>query len=242
MTLAADPSVLRGSDLFSTLSEAELRAVLDAGVIRRLAKGQRAFAQGDLGVTCHSLLHGRIKVVKTRPDGGQSVLRFIGPGEMYGTVAAMMNQPFPADALAIVDSVEVVWTVSAFRELMVRFPEIGVRCMSCAGFRLMELQTRLGEMSADRVERRIARTLSRLARQAGRRTPEGILIDFPITRQDLAEMSGSTLHTVSRTLAAWDHEGITESTRRHITIRKPHALVALAEDLACDRTDIPAVV
>lgn len=231
MTLTADPSILRSSELFADLADADLRRVLDAGSVRRVPKGQRAFSQGDAGITCHNLLHGRIKIIKTRPDGGQSVLRFIGPGEMYGTVAAMMGQPFPADALAIVDSVEVVWTTPAFRALIERFPAIGVRSTACAGFRLMELQARIGELSADRVERRIARTLSRLARQAGRRAPEGIVIDFPITRQDLAEMSGSTLHTVSRTLSAWDQQGITESTRRHIVVKKPHALVALAEDL-----------
>ena len=231
MNPTADPSILRGSELFAELTDDDLRGVLKAGAIRRVPKGQRAFSQGDAGVTCHSLLHGRIKIIKTRPDGGQSVLRFIGPGEMYGTVAAMMGQPFPADALAIVDSVEVVWTTAAFRGLMERFPAIGVRCMSCTGFRLMELQSRIGELTADRVERRIARTLSRLARQAGRRTPDGIVIDFPITRQDLAEMSGSTLHTVSRTLSSWDQQGITESTRRHIVVKKPHALVSLAEDL-----------
>ncbi len=234
MTTTADPSVLRGSEMFASLSDADLAAVLAAGSIRRLPKGQRAFAQGDAGVTCHSLLHGRVKVVKSRPDGGQSVLRFIGPGDMYGTVAALMDQPFPADAVAVVDSVEVVWTVGAMRSLMQRFPDIALRATASAGTRLIELQQRLGELTADRVERRIARALSRLARQAGKRTDEGVEIDFPITRQDLAEMSGSTLHTVSRTLAAWDQQGITGSTRRHIVIRKPHALVALAEDLAVD--------
>jgi CRP-like cAMP-binding protein len=234
MSHVADPSILQSSELFAGLADADLRSVLDAGSIRRVAKGQLVFAQGDDGLTCHNLLHGRIKIVKSRPDGGQSVLRFIGPGEMYGTVAAMMGQPFPADALAIVDSVEVVWTTPAFRTLMKRYPEIGIRCMSCIGFRLMELQTRIGELTADRVERRIARTLSRLARQAGRRAPEGIVIDFPLTRQDLAEMSGSTLHTVSRTLSSWDQQGITESSRRHIVIRKPHALVAMAEDLPAE--------
>lgn len=237
MSLTADPSVLRGSEMFAALEDGELRAVLKAGAIRRLPKGQQAFAQGDPGVTCHSLLHGRVKVVKSRPDGGQQVIRFIGPGEMYGTVAALMDKPFPADAVAVVDSVEVVWTVEGMRELMQRFPAIAMRSTSAAGARLFELQARLNDMSAERVERRIARALARLARQAGRRTEEGVEIDFPITRQDLAEMSGSTLHTVSRTLSGWDQQGITGSTRRHIVIRKPHALMALAEDLDAARDD-----
>lgn len=229
MSQTLDPVILRGSEMFANLSEEELRAVADAGAVRRLARGRAAFVQGDPGITCHSLLEGRVKVVKTRPDGGQSVLRFIGPGEMYGTVAALMDQPFPADAVAVVDSVELVWTVGAMRALMQRFPAIAMRSTAAAGDRLMELQARVGELTADRVERRIARALLRLARQAGRRTEAGIEIDFPVTRQDLAEMSGSTLHTVSRTLSGWDQAGITGSTRRHIVIRRPPALLAMAD-------------
>jgi CRP-like cAMP-binding protein len=205
--------------------------VLDAGRIRRLPAGTQAFAQGDPGVSCHSLLHGRVKIVQTRPDGSQHVIRFIGPGEMFGTVAALMDRPFPADAIAVVESLEVHWTVETLRELMRRFPDISLRATKGAGERLMELQSRIGELSAERVEQRIARALVRLVRQAGRRTEEGIEIDFPITRQELAEMAGSTLHTASRTLSAWEEQGIVKSGRKRIVVVQPHALVALAEDL-----------
>lgn len=231
MALAPDPSILRGAEMFAGLSDAELREVLDAGRIRRLPVGTQAFAQGDPGVSCHSLLHGRVKIVQTRPDGSQHVIRFIGPGEMFGTVAALMDRPFPADAIAVVESLEVYWTVEILRELMRRFPDISLRATKGAGERLMELQSRIGELSAERVEQRIARALVRLVRQAGRRTEEGIEIDFPITRQELAEMAGSTLHTASRTLSAWEEQGIVKSGRKRIVVVQPHALVALAEDL-----------
>lgn len=231
MALTPDPSILRGAEMFAGLSDGELRQVLDAGRIRRLPAGAQAFAQGDPGVSCHSLLHGRVKIVQTRPDGSQHVIRFIGPGEMFGTIAALMDQPFPADAIAVVESLEVYWTVETMRELMRRFPDIGLRATKGAGERLMELQNRIGELSAERVEQRIARALVRLVRQAGRRTEEGIEIDFPITRQELAEMAGSTLHTASRTLSAWEDQGIVRSGRKRIVVVQPHALVALAEDL-----------
>jgi CRP-like cAMP-binding protein len=231
MGIGPDPSVLRGAEMFARLGDADLRAVIDAGVVRRLPKGMTVFAQGDPGATCHSLLHGRVKVAQTRADGAQVVLRFIGPGEAYGTVAALMDRPFPADAIAVVDSVEAYWTVDTMRGLMRRFPEIALGSTASAGTRLFELQARLGELTAERVEQRIARALVRLVRQAGRKTPEGVEIDFPITRQELAEMSGSTLHTVSRTLSAWESRGVLESSRRHIVVCKPHALVAMAEDL-----------
>jgi CRP-like cAMP-binding protein len=219
---------LANSDMFGALDEAALAAVTAAGSVRRLTAGTTVFAQGDPGHTCHSLLEGRVKIVQTRADGGQSLLKFVGPGEMYGTVAAMMDRPFPADAVAVVDSVEMVWPVAAMRRLIREWPEIGISSTASAGGRLFELQQRMGDLTGERVEQRIARALLRLAEQAGRRSEAGIEIDFPLTRQDLAEMAGATLHTVSRTLAAWDQRGVTASARRRIVIRDSDALAALA--------------
>ena len=224
----SDPWVLRRAEMFEGLSDEQLLDVAGAGLVRRLTTGERIFSQGDPGHSCHSLLTGRVKIVQTLPDGSQSVLRFIGPGEMYGTVAALMDQPFPADALAVTDSTEIRWSVSAFRDLMRRHPEIGVRSTASAGMRLFDLQSRVGEMTTERVEQRIAKAILRLARQAGRPVTGGVEIDFPITRQDLAEMTGSTLHTVSRTLAAWDQSGVTASRRRGVIVRDLAELERLA--------------
>ncbi|HEY8616603.1 Crp/Fnr family transcriptional regulator [Phenylobacterium sp.] len=229
MTVELDPALLEGADMFDVLDAPGRREVLQAGVVRRLPQGKVVFSQGDPGTTCHTLLEGRVKIVQTRPDGGQSVIRFIGPGEMYGTVAALMDKPFPADAVAVLDSTEVYWPVAVMRQLMTRFPQVAIRSAASAGSRLFELQHRVGELSGEKVEQRIARALVRLVRQAGRRTAEGIEIDFPITRQELAEMAGSTLHTVSRTLSAWDEREITASSRRHIVVRKLHVLLDIAE-------------
>lgn len=229
MPIALVPSLLDGADMFDGLDPQGRMAVLEAGSVRPLARGRTVFAQGDPGATCHTLLEGRVKIVQTRPDGAQSVIRFIGPGEMFGTVAALMDKPFPADAIAVLDSVEIYWPVAAMRQLMSRFPHVAMQSTSTAGTRLFELQNRVGELSGEKVEQRIARAVVRLVRQAGRRTADGVEIDFPITRQELAEMAGSTLHTVSRTLAAWDEREITRSARRHIVVTKLHVLLDLAE-------------
>lgn len=219
---------LLNSEMFGALDEAGAEAVLAAGVARRIPAGTTIFAQGDPGATCHSLVEGRVKIVQTHANGGQSVLRFIGPGEMYGTVAAMMGKPFPADAIAVLDSVEVIWSVAAMRRLIREWPQIGMNSTSSAGERLFELQQRMGDLTGERVEQRIARALTRLGAQAGRRTEHGTEIDFPLTRQDLADMAGATLHTVSRILAAWDERGVTRSGRRRIVIRNAESLSALA--------------
>ena len=99
------------------------------------------------------------------------------------------------------------------------------------GERIQVLQDRLREMATERVERRIANTLLRLARQTGRKTPEGVQIDLPLSRQDLAELCGTTLYTVSRTLSRWEMDGIVEAGRERVVIRAPHRLVMIAQDL-----------
>ena len=108
--------------------------------------------------------------------------------------------------------------------------------MQAVGSRLQEAHTRIVEMSTEQVERRIAHALLRLAKQAGRRIDQGVQIDFPISRQDVAEMTGTTLHTVSRTLSAWEQQGLIESGRQRIVIRDPHKLFGLAEGSADDPT------
>jgi CRP-like cAMP-binding protein len=97
--------------------------------------------------------------------------------------------------------------------------------------RFQDLQDRYRELSTERVERRIARVLLRLARQTGQRTERGVLIDLPLSRQDLGEMTGTTLYTVSRTLSGWEQQGLIETGRERIVIRNPHSLVSIAEDL-----------
>jgi hypothetical protein len=104
------------------------------------------------------------------------------------------------------------------------------------GARLQEAHTRVIEMSTEEVERRVARTLLRLANQAGRKVDRGIEIDFPISRQNIAEMTGTTLHTVSRILSAWEQAGIVESGRQRVTLRDAHRLTGARQlTLVLDR-------
>jgi CRP/FNR family transcriptional regulator, nitrogen oxide reductase regulator len=98
--------------------------------------------------------------------------------------------------------------------------------------RLHEAHNRIRELSTERVQQRIARSLLRLVEKVGVKEEGGaIRIDMRLSRQDLAQMNGATLETVSRTLTAWEQKGIVQSGREHITLLKPHQLVTIAEDL-----------
>lgn len=239
MPLTRDPSLLHAMPLFTGLETAALSEVVLHGRTRRFAKGTQIFAQGDEAAAGHALIDGRVKIAQTGPEGQQVVMRFIGPGEMFGTLAMFMGGSYPADAVAVADCVEIYWSVEAMTGLMERHPRIAINALGIIGGRLMEVQHRLRELSTERVERRIARALVRLVRQAGRRVEAGVEIDFPLSRQDLAEMTGTTLHTVSRTLSAWEAQGVVESSRQHVVITKPHLLVAIAEDLPAGK-EVPS--
>ncbi|PWC35897.1 Crp/Fnr family transcriptional regulator [Azospirillum sp. TSO35-2] len=237
MPPSPDPAVLRGMPLFAGLDADALAEVVRHARPRRVPKGTPIFSQGETAAAGHALIDGRVKIVQTGPDGQQVVMRFIGPGEMFGTLAIFTDGLYPADAVAVSDSLALSWPTAAMTVLMERHPAIAMNALTIVGDRLREVQNRLREVSTERVERRIAHALIRLVRQAGRRVEAGVEIDFPLSRQDVAEMTGTTLHTVSRTLSAWESQGIVESGRQQVVIRKPHALVAIAEDLPPLRPD-----
>jgi CRP-like cAMP-binding protein len=110
-------------------------------------------------------------------------------------------------------------------------PDFALAVVAELGRRLREAEARIRDLQSERVERRIARALLRLANKTGVQAAEGIEVGVPLTRQDLAELAGTTLTTASRTLSAWDQQGIVASRRERVTILRPHALVAIAEDL-----------
>ena len=96
---------------------------------------------------------------------------------------------------------------------------------------IQEMQERYRELVTEKVEQRIARVLLRLAGQSGKRVEAGVLIELPFSRQDLAEMAGTTLYTVSRILSAWEKQGLITSGRERVTLTNPHAVMRLAEGL-----------
>ena len=156
------------------------------------------------------------------PEGQNVVIRYMGAGDLVGTVAVVRETPFPATAVAVEDSMVLSWSKATLYEQMDREPVIATNAVRVMGARIEELQARLREAATQRVERRIAATLLRLVRQSGRRTDEGVEIPFTVSRQDLAELSATTLHTVSRTLSAWQQDGIL-SGRRASAHRDPQA-------------------
>lgn len=223
-------ALLGAVDIFAELDERALDEFLRAAHRRRVGKGETVFRQGEEAQSFYVLVDGRLKVTQVTPEGQQVVVRFMGPGEMFGCVAVFGGKRYPGTATAVEDSRLLGWTKGATQHLMERHPRLAINALGTVGGRLQESQARVRELSTERVERRIAHALLRLAEQAGKPVGSGIRIDFAISRQDVGEMTGTTLHTVSRTLSAWEEQGIVEGGRQKITIREPEALLAIADD------------
>jgi cAMP-binding proteins - catabolite gene activator and regulatory subunit of cAMP-dependent protein kinases len=225
-----DRSLVSGLPAFAGLSGEDVDAVLATARSSLFPKDSEVFSQDEEAGQFFLLLSGHIRVVRTTPEGDQVIARYINEGELFGIAIAMGQGTYPATAVAAVDCVVLCWPNAAWPGLQSRAPAFGANAYQTIGARLQDTQSRVVEMSTRQVEQRIAGAVMRLVQQSGRNTDEGVEIDFPITRQDLAEMTGSTLHTVSRLMSAWEDEGIVKSGRQKVTVTDPHALMLVAEN------------
>jgi CRP/FNR family transcriptional regulator, nitrogen oxide reductase regulator len=225
-----DRSLVANLPLFAGFSADELTEILHEARSLRIAKNRNVFAEGEDAHSFFVLLHGHVRASKTTPAGEQVVVRYVAPGETFGVAPAIGLKRYPATATAVDDSVALAWPSATWPRLVSRFPALATNTLQTIGSRLQETHTRVVEMSTQQVEQRVAHALLRLAKQAGHKVEHGVEIGFPISRQDIAQMTGTTLHTVSRVLSGWEQRGLIESGRRRIVVREPHKLLVLAEE------------
>jgi CRP-like cAMP-binding protein len=153
-------------------------------------------------------------------------------GQTFGGIA-MLNPSsgYPATAHVLETSTAMAWDTKQLRLLAEKDSAVSLNTIELMHIYITELQERQKALVTERVEQRIARILLKLAADSGRNVEEGILIDMPITRQSIAEMSGTTLFTVSRTLNEWERSGLLEIGRERVIIRDPHGLIRISDDL-----------
>ncbi len=216
---------------FQGLQPAELREVHRAAYMRRVTRDAFFYHQGDPATAFYILLEGQVKLTEVTADGQQLLVRFVSPGEALGIIAALENTVYPLAAQAVDDCLGLAWDSQSLERLMERYSRIAINGLRLVSQRWHELEERYRELATEKVERRVAQALLRLIRQVGRKVEAGILIDLPLSRQDLAEMTGTTLYTVSRILSQWEQQDLVETGRERVTIRYPHGLALIAEDL-----------
>lgn len=223
-------TLLAAAPIFRQLPTQRAREVARLCQPQSVRRGAFLFREGASADGLYFLAEGRIKVIRETEDGQEVILRVLGPGEIFGGVGGWGGATYPATAIAVEDAVVLRLPASAFAALLGTHPDLGLALVREIAGRLREAESRIIELQTQRAERRLAWTLLRLANKTGVRSAAGIEIATSLSRQDLAELTGTTIGTVSRTISAWERRGLVVAGRERITIRDARGLVMLAED------------
>jgi CRP-like cAMP-binding protein len=225
------PAQLRQVVVFEHASGDDLMLILQNSIPRRVEDGGFFFFQGDPADFLYVLTSGMVKLLQSNPSGQQVNLRTLYPWQMFGALGAVRAESsYPASAQALGDSSALAIGSDFMHSMLETRPALAFDLMKLMTSYIQEMQARYRELSTERVEQRIAHAVLRLASQTGRRTgEEPFEVELEFSRQDLAEMTGTTLYTVSRTLSEWDQMGIIQAGRERIKIKNPHRLVEIAE-------------
>ena len=223
-----DESLLTDIPPFRKLATHKIREILDQARPKRFEAGVSIFEEGEEASRFYLLLDGHIRVVKTTPDGDQIIALHIASGQLFGIAVALGHDRYPATAVAADECVTLSWPNRLWADFVANYDGFATENYKVVGDRLNEMQSRIVDMATKQVEQRIACAVLRLINQTGKNVEGGVEVDFPITRQNISDMTGTTLHTVSRLLSAWEKDGIVKSGRRRITVLKPHQLVLLS--------------
>lgn len=224
-------SIVQKSPFFRGLETADFPPILYAAKQKPIPENSYFFHQGEPANCFYILLQGRARLTQVTPEGHQIIVHIAGPGEGLGIIVALSNMTYPISVEAMEDCLALGWDAATTTQLMLQYPRLALNGLNLVARRFAELQDRYRELATERVERRIARTLLRLVRQAGKKVEGGVLIDMPLSRQHLAEMTGTTLYTVSRVLSGWEEKGWVDTGRERVVLKKSHELVIIAEDL-----------
>lgn len=224
----ADESLLASIPPFRKLDAPQIREILDLATPKTFEAGTPVFDEGEPADRFFLLLDGYIRVLRITPDGEQVIALHIASGQLFGIAIALGRMHYPATAMAADNCLALSWPNGLWQDFVTKFDGFATETYKVVGDRVGEMNNRIVEMATQQVEQRVACALLRLINQTGKKVEIGIEIDFPITRQDISEMTGTTLHTVSRLLSAWERDGIVASARRKITVTAPHQLVLLS--------------
>jgi CRP/FNR family transcriptional regulator len=222
--------VLRRTPIFRRLSADDRQRVAAVASTRDFDKGEVLFSEGDASDYLYTIVAGRVKVFKSTARGTDVILELFGPGDPVGAVAAYEGRAYPASAMALEPTTCVLIPRQAFFGLLEAYPSLVRGLLVGLTHRLVELTSRLTELSGGKVEGRLARFLLKLSADMGQPRGDGTFIPLSLSRQEIADMIGTTIETSIRIMSRWGKEDIVRTEKDGFTILDRPALEAVAID------------
>jgi CRP/FNR family transcriptional regulator len=220
---------LRKLPYFSSLDENKVRELASLFKERSFGKKEIIFREGDPPSCLYILKEGKIKIYKVSQEGKVTTLEVIPPGRTFGEVAIFDGKPYPATAEAATEVKVLCLLRNYFLDFLQKNPAVAISIISDLGARLRLAKTLMQMLAAEPAEKRLALTILKLAEKLGKPLSNGVLVDIPLTRQDLADMSGLAQETVVRIIGRWQKEGVLSFKRKHILIRDKDSLNSLTQ-------------
>src|SRR5262245_38499057 len=219
---------LRRTTIFRRLSTEDRQRLADVASIRAYEKGAVLFSEGDTSDQLYTVVNGRVKVFKTTARGTDVILEIFGPGDPVGAVAVYESRAYPASAVALEPTTCLLISRKAFFALLETYPTMVRGLLTGLTHRLVELTNRLAELSGGRVEARLARFFLKVASDMGQPRPEGTFIPLTLSRQEIADMIGTTIETSIRIMSRWGKQDLVRTEKDGFLVLDRPALEALA--------------
>jgi len=223
-------AVLSQIPLFRRVSVEDRDRIASVAHLRAYERGGRVFEEGDASDQFVVVVSGRVKVFKRSRAGHDVILEIFGPGGPLGAVAMYESRPYPASAEAIEPATCLLIPRPAFFALLEQHPSLVRGLLSSLSLRLVELTTRLTEMTGGRVESRFARMFLKLADQMGVPHAGGTFIPLPLARQELADLTGTSIETAIRIMSRWSKDAVVRTDKDGFLVLDRTALETLAAE------------
>jgi CRP-like cAMP-binding protein len=219
---------LKQISLFKGLSDAELKELEPYLTTAKVRKKDTIFSEGEPPEWFYLVLSGKVKITKLSHDGKEIILEVISPTDIFGGVAVIKGFPYPANAVAMEESEVLRISRRNLMRLVDRFPNVMYCIALQLGDRMKSSYDSLKNIALERVEARIAALLLKLAGKVGLPSKDGVVIDMRLTKQDIADMVGTTVETSIRTFSKFKKQGLVTETGGKFVIRDRDALSALS--------------
>ncbi len=222
--------LLKATPVWRRLAAADRSHLAEIARVVTYERGERLFSEGDPSDFFITIAAGRVKVLKSTAAGKDVILEVFGSGDPLGAVASYEGRPFPASAIALEPTTCVVVPRREFFALLERHPSLVRGLLLGLTVRLVELTNRIVDLTGGKVEPRFARLFLKMAEESGAAVAEGIAVPVHLSRQDLADLAGTTIETSIRIMSRWGKEGLVRTERDGFVILDKRGLETLASE------------
>jgi CRP-like cAMP-binding protein len=220
--------LMRASALFTGLAKHECLEIASCARVRTFARDELLFIQGQPVRNLVLIQSGSVKLTQLSPGGNEVILWMNGSGDSVGVPSDSPSCTHTCSARAMEQCRALTWEYARLQSLLVEYPQIRKNISQILSSRLNELEERFREVATEKVAKRVALALLRLLKHIGKQSPGGIQVS--LSREELAQMTGTTLFTISRLLSKWSEEGFVLPRREAVVIRDPQRLVQLSDE------------